>query len=504
MLAALIAWNVYAATTGGSFATDLASYEVTRSLVESRSVAMSYDVLATDAERGRDGRYYAPVGIGHPLFGVPFYAAAKIATSAGLRVGKPESLTKAAVVFGSTVAAALCVYFGWLLAWRVSSDGPAASVAALALALATPLWVYAKFGFNAPLAAMCLTASAYGLWMGTRASSSRALVWGGVALGYAVLTRHEMFLGAIPAAIWIALESRADRRLLVRRLLLFGVPVAAGVGLWMTYNYIRFGHPLDTGLLRDPNVQLSTPILQGLYGLLLSPGRSLFLYAPVTIAGLVALAALWKTDRPAVIFLLAYPAVFIPFIAKMHHWDGGESYGPRYLVPIIPFLVIPIALWFRDGVSRRARTLAMASIAAGVLVQLPGVIADFSKTQRAYAAATPGYSIALSRYTWEASPLVLNTQAALRGIPENLRYLGGAPRPPIPRSGDERNRDFSQQFAFSLDFWWLYLFYLGVLPAVAALVCPLLFLTAAALRARQLARVSGTVGRTPAPDRGTI
>ena len=492
MLAALTAWNVYAATTGGSFATDLASYEVTRSLVESGSVAMSYDVLSTDAEKGRDGRYYAPVGLGHPLFGVPFYAAARLATNAGLRVGKPESLTKAAVVFGSTVAAALCVYFGWLLAWRMSGDAHAASIAAIVLALATPLWVYAKFGFNAPLAALCLTASAYGLWMGTRASSSRALVWGGVALGYGVITRHEMFLGAVPAAIWLWLESRGDRRQLVRRLILFGVPVAIGVATWMTYNYVRFGHPLDTGLLRDPNVQLSTPIFQGLYGLLFSPGRSLFLYAPVTLAGLVALIRLWKADRPAAAFLLAYPAVFIPFIAKMHHWDGGESYGPRYLVPILPFLVLPIVFWFRQGIGRRTRAIVTAVIAMSVLVQLPGVLEDFSKTQRAYAATRPGYSIALSRYTWDASPLVLNTRAALDAIPANLRYLGGAPLPPLPRAGAEANRDFSQQFAFSLDFWWLYLFYLGVLPAVAAIVAFLLFLVAAAFRATQLWRATAT------------
>ena len=24
-------------------------------------------------------------------------------------------------------------------------------------------------------------------------------------------------------------------------------------------------------------------------------------------------------------------------IARMHQWDGGESYGPRYLIPILPW-----------------------------------------------------------------------------------------------------------------------------------------------------------------------
>jgi len=123
---------------------------------------MSYDVLATEAERGVDGRYYAPVGLAHPVFGVPFYAAARLLQAAGFVVGKPESVLKAAVVFGSTVAAALCVFFTCLLAWHAVGDGRAAVGAALALAFSTPLWVYAKFGFNAPLAALGLTAGVAG------------------------------------------------------------------------------------------------------------------------------------------------------------------------------------------------------------------------------------------------------------------------------------------------------------------------------------------------------
>ena len=31
-------------------------------------------------------------------------------------------------------------------------------------------------------------------------------------------------------------------------------------------------------------------------------------------------------------------------------------------------------------------------------------------------------------------------------------------------------RDFSEQFTFSLDFWWLYLFHLGVVSAPVALI----------------------------------
>ncbi len=486
---------VYLATTGGSFATDVASYEVTKSLVERGSVAMSYNVLDTDAERGADGRYYAPVGLGHPLFGVPFYAAARyLQDLTGVRAGKPDSLAKAAVVMGSALAAAGCVLVTFLLAWRVSSSLGGAVLAALSLAFGTGLWPYAKFGFNAPLAAACLVSAVYWVWCGTRDDSPSRLALGGCALGYALLTRHELMVAAVPLALWIALESRA-RHLPLARSIAFGIPVAAALGVWVSYNLLRFGHPLDTGLLRDPNVRFDTPLAVGLHGLLASPGRSLFLYNPVTLAGSVAFAALARRDRATAGLFVGIIAALLPLYAALHQWDGGESYGPRYLVPLLPFLVIPIATVANSG-QRAGWWLLRGCLAVSVAVQVPGVLVDFSKVQRAYAQTRPDYSIALTRYTWEAAPLVLDTKAAIEKIPRNLAYLAGRDQPPpAPRTADEGDRDFSQRFAFSLDFWWLYLYYLGVVPAWLAVASGSILVTTAGILLWRVRRLSARFAR---------
>src|SRR5439155_5291122 len=64
-----------------------------------------------------------------------------------------------------------------------------------------------------------------------------------------------------------------------------------------------------------------------------------------------------------------------------------------------------------------------------------------------------------------AAPMVLNTRALARALPDNIDYVLGRRTPPIvtPATSDE-DRSFSQQFSFSLDLWWLYLFYMHVLP----------------------------------------
>ena len=148
---------IYLTTTGGSFATDLASYEVTKNLVQRGSVAMSYNVLETEAERGLDGQYYAPVGIGHPLIGVPFYFGSQVFQRLfSVRLGKPETLDKAAVVLASAVTAALCAPLVFLFAWRLTGSLGGSLFAAFAFAFGTSLWPYSKFGFKAPLATRCL------------------------------------------------------------------------------------------------------------------------------------------------------------------------------------------------------------------------------------------------------------------------------------------------------------------------------------------------------------
>jgi len=483
---------IYTATTGGSFATDLASYEVTRNMVEHGTVAMSYNVLATEAERGVDGRYYAPVGIGHPLFGVPFYLAARaVQQTLGVRVGKPESLTKAAVVAGSAVAAAAAVAVAFRFALAVSGVPSAARAAALALGFATILWPYSKFGFNAPLAALAVVAGIFGVWTGVRTGRERGLAVGALCLSYGGLTRHELFVLCLPVAVWLWLES-ADLRTFARRAVIFGLPFAGILTVWLSYNYARFGHPLDTGLMRDPNVRWDNPLLVGLHGLLLSPGRSLLLYCPVVLAAVPALAWLRRRDRNTAILLGGSSLTLLLLIAKMRQWDGGESYGPRYLVPVMPLLLVSAAPWLAAGNGRR---FLRALVLLGVLVQVPGVIVDYSKAQNEYARSRPGYSIRLSRYTWEASPLVLNTRAAIAAVPANVRYVLGLATPPM-RAGaaSEAQRDFSQQFAFSLDFWWLYLFYLGAMPAWVALCAAGALVFGAAVSARSL------VGATAAPD----
>src|SRR5262245_19044621 len=155
---------VYIFTAGGSLTTTdaVVAFDVTANIVEHRTVAMSGNLLGMEAHRGSDGRYYSPFGIVQSIFNVPFYVAGRAAVAVGLRVGKPDTIPKAAVAMSQTLVAAMVAVGTFRLALLVTGDAAAAGWAALTLAFGSLLSPYARFGFNQPLACLALVMAANG------------------------------------------------------------------------------------------------------------------------------------------------------------------------------------------------------------------------------------------------------------------------------------------------------------------------------------------------------
>jgi hypothetical protein len=459
-----LALGAYLVTAGGSLtSTDaVVAFDVTRNLLEHGTVATSGDLLGNDAFRGRDGRYYSPFGVAQSIYSIPFYLAGTASVRlTGITAGKPDSVPKAAVALGQTFLVAAVVWQIFALGVTLTGDSRAAAMAAITAAFGSVLWPYARLGFNQPLAAAALLAAVMTALGGARSGSGRQLALSGWWLALALMTRHEMALAAIPIALWLVF-SADDWRTGIHRLRVFAPGLVVGVGAWLLFNAVRFGNPFDSGYLRDSTPGFGGSIVGGLAGLLFSPGASLFLYSPAAVLGIAGLVWLFRQDRAAATLLGSVSVVFLLFYATLGNWIAGRSWGSRYLVVVLPFICTGSAVLLAH-LSERARVVSfIVATTLGVAVQLPGVLIDYAKVSQATGAA---YSTAERQWSWDASPLALNARALATAIPDNIRYVAGlAPPPAIGSAAGEMDRGFSQQFAFSLDFWWLYLFYMGLLP----------------------------------------
>ena len=62
-------------------------------------------------------------------------------------------------------------------------------------------------------------------------------------------------------------------------------------------------------------------------------------------------------------------------VALTQTWPGAYTYGPRYLLPFLPFAWLAFGFAVEGG-GRRLRTVAVALSVVGLLVQLPAALVD--------------------------------------------------------------------------------------------------------------------------------
>ena len=339
-----------------------------------------------------------------------------------------------------------------------------------------------------PLAAALLLAAVYFSLQASQTGHRGHALAAGLTCGLALLTRHELILAAVPSIgviLWarlvdarrihgsVPVPGRGGRRPYEEAVRLASWWLAGllpAIVVWGWYNNIRFGSPIETGYLRDDTLGMGGSLVEGLWGLLLSPGGSIIVYSPSVLAAVPALVAS-RRQHPQFAWMTTAMAVLLTlFYAQLGSWAGGRSYGPRYLLPLLPLLMVAVSLWLSQ-LTGGARRALLALCLTSAAVQVPGVLVDFAKVRVTFAKGVGGPSYEARMHEWSNCPLALNAKAAAAAVPTVAKHLAGLePRPAIEMGEGVAAREFSQQFAFSLDFWWIYLFYLRVIPAWVAIL----------------------------------
>jgi hypothetical protein len=266
-----------------------------------------------------------------------------------------------AAVPAAAVALACALLFGALVRRGLSQR--AALFFALALFFATPMVWFARMPDATALATLLL------YWATLEArrfvAAPEGGEWGvGLTLGALIVVEPTLTLGAFVILAWCGLHrhERFDRRTAARTL----APVAAGIA-------VVLAHRLVTGARGD----LPGPLVQGLVGFLLSPGKSIFLYAPIAILAVPSLLRAWKPRRAETELTLALSAAVLIATARLLDWHGDPTWGPRRIVPLLPSLVETVALAWQSFAPDRRRMHSLglaAAMAVGVYVQALGVI----------------------------------------------------------------------------------------------------------------------------------
>jgi hypothetical protein len=416
-----ITFLVYLSTTPGvlEFGDDWSMLQVTRSIVDHGDVDVPANTPGSAATP--DGRHYSKYGIGQSLLAVPFYVVgAELADWSGnsaedagvLRQG--TALTLSATMLGIVATAASVALF-FLCIRALGFGRRAAGLSALGLGLGTFVWYWALTFMSEPTSMLALLIAFYAQLRDANRRSAGWLVLAGSGLAVAVLLRPANGIILPGFGLWLLREvwlSAPTLRSAALRIAAWTVPVMGGIAAVAAYNMLRFGSVSELGYgAASYNMRGSAWV--GLYGMLFSPGRSMFLYAPILLGSAAGWIPLWQARRRVAIFIVLIVVPYMLLYARVPYWDGGGCWSPRYLATIMPFLMLGLAALMDRGLSRTQWSFLAAVAIASVGVQSLGVAVSCIP----YASTMVGNDVSLDRLLWHPaySPITEHINSVLTG-----------------------------------------------------------------------------------------
>jgi hypothetical protein len=339
----------------------------------------------------------------------------------------------------SSVIASISVAFVFLLVRRRLDTGRA-MLLSVAYAFATNTWVTGsqalwQHGTGELLIVIALLCATGELTRG------RAFLVG-IACALGIMNRPPDLLLFAPVLLETIVRARADRSLpRVGAAVALGLVVASAP--FVAYNLAAYGLPgggYQYLFQHRPGTHsqfVKAPLLPALAGLLFSPAKGLLFYSPflLFLAGRLKRDPGGIGDRRFSLLLGAGVAAHV-FLYSRTDWRGGYSYGPRYLVdllPILVFLLVPVV----RALERKGLVVFAVCVSLGAGIQAVGAFCYPQGMSDPYFFSAGDEDPTMKVWSLRRSPVVVEARAGIapmkfaayaRGALHRLVRAGSPPR----------------------------------------------------------------------------
>lgn len=227
---------------------------------------------------------------------------------------------------------------------------------ALIFGVATAAWPYSRWIFREPIMSLFVLWAFHFATQVPKRIEQHQPVWRQVlltalAIAAAILTKQIGWL-ILPAVVMSLFSVRAIGRrglpTVVIPTIILGSLILAGLFLQPNVEEGRYSFERWTDF--DKLTWESAP--ESLLGYHVSPARSLWLFSPILAAGWIGAVMLWRRGEWRIVL---GPALALIVVSASYGvtrqstvWNGGWGWGPRYMVPFLPVLmlwVLPVLEW---------------------------------------------------------------------------------------------------------------------------------------------------------------
>lgn len=399
---------------------------------------------------GRDGFYYPTHEVGTLMTGIPFALAAR-ALSAHTRHSFREVIELllswfSAGLFATTLVALVAA------GRRVGFVGSRREALTLLSLLASSAYLVHAVQPADVSQAAAVFALTFLAWLSAGTGSLAACLWLGMGCGVLLLLKLS-HLPILLAACLLTSSERAVpgwRRAARTLMIVAGALPSLALAAW--WNLVRLGAPF--GVPYPPiSTQFRIEALPAhLAGALISPGKGLLVFTPALLLLPAAVVSLHRDPlrRRDVAWVLGSLAPALLFISGTQAWSGRSGWGIRYYVTWLPLLLLLALGEWRHAASGRRALLRRALLAAGLVVNVAGIV-----TNSHYRQGLCGFQA----WTVRGMPV-----CAVAALPGNLaRALGVPLAETVVPGASSANVWVSNRLAV----WWYAARTRGVPPAVS-------------------------------------
>lgn len=306
------------------------------------------------------GHYYSDKAPGLAFLASPAYSVTR---GIGATYANESREIHLLSVFGCLIPAALLLLI--VCAFVEQPEAGRGLAVSLMLGLGSLLLPFSTLFFSHALSACLGFAAYYLLWLGRSREKLLLIGLAGTLAGLAVSTEYPLAIIAVLLAGYAL-----GWPVVLKRAAAYAGGALVGLAPLLVYNWWAFGSPTRISYADEAGQHA------GLLGLVpFSPHtavdvlfgtRGLLTLTPVLAAALVGIVLVYREGRKTeasmaaavvVAYLLYNSSLYVPF--------GGWSPGPRFLIPVIPFLGLPLAVALRR---LPALTVSLAVVSAAMMI----------------------------------------------------------------------------------------------------------------------------------------
>lgn len=398
----------------------------------------------------KDGKRFMVYNPGQTIIFIPIYYIANLVST---DEANTYYFSAFCVSFLNYMVHALCAFILFKIALLLGAVKKQAYLVCIFFGLTSYSFVFAQSTYEHHFEMFFILLSVY---FALKKDTNHAGHLSGLMLSLGLVFRTTSIL-AVPAIL--LLQKNNNERLKVL------MSLTTGVAFVLLYNYYRFGNPLETGYSLAWSLAHSdkfdfwsfSGFPEAFFGFLFSPGKGLIFFSTTIVIALFGIKTFWKKQRVIFYAILLISAAYLIIFSLNFAWHGSIwSYGPRYILPIIPFLYLPI-------IYLKPHKWVFVTLLLAFILQIVLISVNYKRDVLNDYVAYNGLSDMEYLYTANKEPHLLQIKQLSIILPKNSgklnNYTPYSPWKKEIRTASNEDVLNSSIEKNSINFWWVRVFH---------------------------------------------